>query len=51
MLTTAEVAALLKVTPRRVRAIKDRIGGWQIKAGVLLFPADKVRKYTEARRK
>lgn len=49
MMTTAEVAAFLKITPRRVRALKDRIGGWEIRAGVLLFKTDRVKRFAESR--
>jgi hypothetical protein len=51
MMTTAEVAAYLKVTTRRVRALKDRIGGWEIRAGVLLFKTEKVKAFAAKRDK
>lgn len=48
-MTTAEVARLLGVTPRRVRALKGRIGGWRLTGKVLLFKRAAVTRFLTLR--
>lgn len=48
MLTTAEVAALLDVTPRRVRAIKHLIRH-EMRGGCLFFYHWAVEKYIKSK--
>ena len=48
-LTTAEVAKILQVTPRWVRKLRDRIGGFEIKGGVLLFDQRAVERFKASR--
>lgn len=40
---TSQVAAVLRVTPRRVRALKDRIGYVMIGGRLMFRPADVAR--------
>lgn len=48
MLTTAQVARILKLTPRRVRALKDRIGCEKI-GDRLVFRPEAVKQFQQER--
>lgn len=49
MLTTADVAKLLHLSPRRVRALKERIG-FSLIGGMLFFTSEAVEQFKKTRK-
>jgi len=49
LICTADAAAILDVTPRRVRQLRDKIGAYQYTGGLLLFWEKAVRRFLKNR--